>query len=64
MGAAKVSTLSVKYTTGADTFFPDMVVSLCVPYTHSYSPLCSFQCTAKLCNATPILDQPPYVICA
>ena len=64
MGAAKVSTPLVKGVTGADTFFPDMAVSLCVPYTHSYSPLCSFQCSPKLCNATTKPDQPPYVIYA
>ena len=31
-------------------FFPDTVVSLCALNTFTYLPLCSLQCSAKLCN--------------
>ena len=63
MGTAKVSTLLVKRVTGANAFFPGTVVSLCVPSTHRYLPLCSLRYTLKLCNKT-LSDQPPYTIYA
>ena len=63
MGTAKVSTLLVKRVTGANAFFPGTVVSLCVPFTHRYLPLCSLRYSLKLCNKT-LSDQPPYTIYA
>ena len=54
-----MSTLLVKRVIGANAFFPGTVVSLCVPSTHRYLPLCY---NILLSFATRLSDQPPYAI--